>query len=151
MRSRSTLSLRLALLALCLGLAAASHAADGPDAETSARLLAAQIEKDGFEFRADSWTRELDDDAGKAMRLQLFKGNDYRFVVAVPRKSGVFVTGAVLDLDGQPAGEIQPVLEGWGCVLSFKPKKTGTYVIVVRQTKEGKSTDVPCVVVTGYK
>ena len=88
---------------------------------------------------------------GKALKVQLFKGNDYRFCVAVPRDAGVFITAAVLDLEGRPTGEIQPVLDGWGCVLSFKPKKTGVYVVAVRQTDEGKKREVPCAVLTGYR
>ena len=124
---------------------------DKADAESAARRLATEFEKDRYEFRADAWVRDLSPKVGKALKVQLFKGNDYRFCIAVPRDSGVFVTAAVLDLEGKPSGEIQPVLEGWGCVLTFSPKKTGVYVVAVRQTPEGKQREVPCAVLTGYR
>jgi hypothetical protein len=126
-------------------------ARDKADAESAARRLAAEFESEKFEFRADAWVRDLSPSVGKALKVQLFKGNDYRFCVAVPRDAGVFITAAVLDLEGRPTGEIQPVLDGWGCVLSFKPKKTGVYVVAVRQTDEGKKREVPCAVLTGYR
>lgn len=126
-------------------------AKDKADAETAARRIAAEFESDKFEFRADAWVRDLTPSIGKALKVQLFKGNDYRFCVAVPRDSGVYITAAVLDLEGRPTGEIQPVIGGWGCVLSFKPKKTAVYVVTVRQTDEGKKRDVPVAVLTGYK
>lgn len=141
-----------AVLTSLLFMAGTLPARDKADAETAARRLAAEFEKDKFEFRADAWVRDLSPSVGKALKVQLFKGNDYRFCVAVPRDSGVFITAAVLDLEGRPTGEIQPVLDGWGCVLSFKPKKTGVYVVAVRQTEEGKkSREVPCAVLTGYR
>lgn len=137
---------------LCMLLAVVSlPARDKADAESAARRLAAEFESEKFEFRADAWVRDLSPSVGKALKVQLFKGNDYRFCVAVPRDAGVFITAAVLDLEGRPTGEIQPVLDGWGCVLSFKPKKTGVYVVAVRQTDEGKKREVPCAVLTGYR
>lgn len=142
---------RWAVLVGLLFVAGDVSARDKADAETAARRMAADFEKEKFEFRADAWIRDLSPTVGKALKVQLFKGNDYRFCVAVPRDSGVFITAAVLDLEGQPTGEIQPVLAGWGCVLSFKPKKTGVYVVAVRQTDEGKSREVPCAVLTGYR
>ncbi len=124
---------------------------DKAEAEDSARKLALMFEKERFEFRAEAWVKDLGPDVGKALRVQLFKGNDYRFCIAVPPDSGVHVTGAVLDFDGKPSGEIQPVLDGWGCVLSFKPNKTGVYVVAVRQESTGKKREVPCAVITGYR
>ena len=58
---------------------------------------------------------------------------------------------AVLDLEGKPVGEILPVLDGWGLVLFYKPKKTGMNMIAIHQTDRGKRKDVPCAMVTGYK
>jgi hypothetical protein len=128
-----------------------ANARDKEDAETGARLLAKELEKDRFEFRAEAWVKDLPVKMGKAVRMQLFKGNDYRFCIGVPRTSGVHITAAVLDLEGVPTGDIQPVLEGWGCILSFKPKKTGVYVIAVRQVEGGKAREVPCAIITGYR
>lgn len=121
------------------------------EAEAAARALAQTLEKEKFEFRAEAWVKELQPDIGRAVRVQLFKGNDYRFCVAVPLDSQVRITAAVLDLDGLPTGELLPVEEGWGCIVSFKPKKTGVYAVAVHQVQGGKLKKVACAVITGYR
>lgn len=121
------------------------------DAEKAAHALAYDQENEGYNIRAESWVRVLEPQIGKATRLQLFKGNDYCFCVAVPKKAGVHITGAVLDLEGKPAGEILPVLDGWGFVLFYKPAKTGMYMVAIHQTEKGKRKQVPVAMVTGYK
>jgi hypothetical protein len=40
---------------------------------------------------------------------------------------------------------------GWGAVLEYEPKKTGVYVVAIRQTEEGKPKPTVCAMVTGYK
>jgi hypothetical protein len=127
------------------------HAGDQEDAEKAASALAYDQEAEGYNIRAEMRTRDLEPKLGKATRMQLYKGNEYIFCVAVPKKSGVHITGAVLDLEGKPAGEILPVLDGWGFVLFYKPKKTGMYMIAIHQTDQGKRKEVPCTMVTGYK
>lgn len=145
----------LVYLALCtlmlLAPAAWLHAGDNEDAEKAASALAYDQENEGYNIRAEVWTRTLEPKLGKATRLQLYKGNEYCFCIAAPKKSGVHITGAVLDLEGKPAGEILPVLDGWGFVLFYKPKKTGMYMVAVHQTEEGKQKIVPISMVTGYK
>lgn len=145
------------LLGLCVGLlllapAPQVAAASAPEAaEAAARALADDQSDEGYQFRAEAWTGDLGKEVGKAVRLQLFKGNEYCIGVAVPRKSGVHITGAVLDFKGQPVGEIQPVLDGWGFLLFFKPKRTGVYVVTVHQTDTGARKDTRCAIITGYK
>jgi hypothetical protein len=141
---------------LCLTIAAfalpgVAHAGDKKSAESAATALSAPLERDGYAFRAESWTRDLSSKMGRAVRVQLFKGNDYRFCVAVPMDSGVKITAAVLDFDGKPRGDLKPIDQGWGLVLSFKPKKTGVYAVAIRQVEGGKTTTVPCSVITGYR
>ncbi|MBL9131947.1 MAG: hypothetical protein JNG86_12150 [Verrucomicrobiaceae bacterium] len=128
-----------------------SMAGDDDKATAAAALLMPPQEKDGYEFRAEAWLNDLEPKTGRAVRVQMFKGNEYAFCVAVPRDSGVHVTAAVLDFDGKPGGEILPVQAGWGVVLFYKPKKTGTYVVAIRQTEGGKSKEVPCAMITGWK
>ena len=136
---------------LALAMPWQGRASDKKDAEGAAHALSVALEKDGFEFRADLWEKDLRPEMGKALRIQLFKGNDYRFCLAVPPDSGVHITATVLDFDGKPVGTIQPVAQGWGLVLSFKPKKTGAYVVAIRQKEDGKPREVPCAVATGWK
>ncbi len=142
----------LLMTALAAMLPTPASARDKAEAEAAARKVATQLEREEkFEFRADAWLKDLDPKVGKAVRVQLFKGNDYRFVIAVPPDSGVHVSAMVLDFDGDPVGKFQPVLAGWGCVLHFKPEKTGIYVVSIRQTDEGKQREVPCAMITGWK
>lgn len=126
-------------------------AEDREDAEKAAQALAYDQEKEEFNIRAETWQKDLGPKTGKALRMQLYKGNEYCFCIAVPRKSGVHITAAVLDLEGKPVGEILPVLDGWGLVLFYKPKKTGVYMIAIHETDQGKRKDVSCAIVTGYK
>ncbi len=126
-------------------------AGDKSEAEDAAHALAKQYEKEGFEFRADSWVKDLRPDMGKALRIQLFKGNDYRFCIAVPANSGVHLAATVLDFDGKPIAKADATAQGWGVVLSIKPKKTGTYAVAIRQIEGGKPHEVPCAVITGWK
>jgi len=146
------LSVRAAfVLLMLLNSPASLRADDQEDAEKAAHALAYDQEKEEYNIRAETWVRMLEPKLGKATRMQLFKGNEYCFCVAVPRKSGVHITGAVLDLEGKPSGEILPVIDGWGFVLFYKPKKTGMYMIAIHQTDKGKRKEVPCAMVTGYK
>ena len=146
-------TLRLAAIGTlwCAVVGVAQGANTAEDAETAAKALAKDQEKGGYVFRAEAWTSDLPKELGKAVRMQLFKGNDYCIGVAVPRKSGVRITGAVLDFQGKPVGEIQPVLDGWGFLLFFKPQRTGMYVVTVRQLETGKRDDTACALVIGYK
>jgi hypothetical protein len=137
---------------LCLlTFAITCHAGPQEEAEAAAQALARDQESAGYMFRAEVWAGELQKGMGKAVRMQLFKGNEYCIGVAVPKTSGVRVTGAVLDLNAKPVGEIQPVLDGWGFLLFFKPKKTGVYVVTIREEESGKQADSACAIITGYK
>ncbi|HRJ10159.1 MAG TPA: hypothetical protein PK490_19155 [Prosthecobacter sp.] len=136
---------------MLLAFFAPLSAGEADDAESAALALVNDQEKQGFTFRAETWVAPLSKDFGKAVRMQMFKGNEYCVAVAVPRKSGIHVKGEVLDLDGKPVGEIQPVLEGWGFLLFFKPKKTGVYVATVRMEESGKLKDTHCALITGYR
>lgn len=140
------------LVLLVMTAAVAPAAERQPSAaEVAAWALARPLEKEGYEFRAEAWERDLRADLGKALRVQLFKGNEYRFCVAVPVKSGVRIAATVLDFEGRQAGTMAALEEGWGLVLSFKPKATGLYVIAVRQAEGGNGKTAPCAVLTGYK
>ncbi len=132
-------------------LLSSAPAGDAEDAETAAQSMVRALEKDGFVFRAEAWVKELRPEMGKAIKVQLFKGNDYRFCVAVPPKSGVQITAAVLDFDGKPGGQLRVVEGGWGLVLEYQPKKTGVHVVAIRQTEAGRRKPTVCAMITGYQ
>jgi len=75
--------------AIVLLSATIAPAREKDEAEAAARALAQTLEKEKFEFRAEAWVKDLQPDIGRAVRVQLFKGNDYRFCVAVPLDSQV--------------------------------------------------------------
>lgn len=141
-------ALLTALFALMLPTAPAD---DTQDAETAAQSMVTPLEKEGFVFRAEAWVKELRPEMGKAIKVQLFKGNDYRFCVAVPPKSGVQITATVLDFDGKPGGKLRVAEGGWGLVLEYQPKKTGVHVVAIRQTEQGRRKPVTCAMFTGYQ
>lgn len=133
------------------GLWGMAEASEAEEAERAAQTLTGPLEKQGFVFRAEPWVRELQPQMGKAIKVQLFKGNDYRFCVAVPPMSGVKITATVLDFEGKPGGKIRVVEGEWGLVLEYSPKKTGVYAVAVRQTEEGRTRPTVCAMVTGYQ
>jgi hypothetical protein len=139
------------VLVLLFGWAGSGLADEAAEAEGAAQAMALPLEKKDFVFRAEAWVKELRPDVGKAIKVQLFKGNDYRFCVAVPPGSGVQITATVLDFEGKPGGKIRVVEGGWGAVVEYQPKKTGVYVVAIRQTEEGKPKSTVCAMVTGYK
>jgi hypothetical protein len=143
----------IALGALLLLTSTWGQAADQGSAERAARAAAAPWEAQGYAFRAESWVRDLAPDVGKAIRVQLFKGLDYRFAVAVPAQSGASVAAAVLDSRGKEASRVTgKEAEAPALVLSIKPKKTGVYMIVVRQAaSQAPARTVSCCVLTGFK
>ena len=145
---------RFAVLLMSLGLLALPSGAYGgaeEEAEKGAQALALPLEGEGYMFRADSYVNDLEADVGKAVRVQLFKGNEYKFCVAVPPDSGVRIDGTVLDFKGKPGGTVQVLEDGWGLILTYEPSKTGVYAVAGRQTEEGKQKKAPVAIITGYK
>jgi len=140
---------------LCTGFvllaATVAPAREKDEAEAAARALAQTVERQNFEVRAEAWVKDLQPDIGRAVRVQLFKGNEYRFCVAVPLDSQVHISAAVLDMTGAMTGELLPVEDGWGCIVSYKPEKTGIYAVAVRQVPGGKLRKVACAVITAYR
>jgi hypothetical protein len=139
------------MLVMSVLMAAPALADEVDDVETALVKLATKQEKEGFDFRADIWERQLTPDLGKAVRVQFFKGNDYRVCVAVPPRSGVQIAAHVLDMEGHAVESKAEAAEGgWGITLSVKPTRTAVYVVVVRHAG-GAEKVVPCAMISGYK
>lgn len=139
------------ILALASGLLPAVRADEVGQVEAAVVSLAEQQEKEGFDFRADIWERELTPELGKAVRIQFFKGNEYRVCVAVSPKSGVQIAAHVLDMEGRPVeSKVESSDGGWGLTLHARPKRTGVYVVVIRHAG-GKDKPALCAMITGYK
>lgn len=142
--------------AICLLLAAllspsSLRADEVDDVEAAVVKIASAQEAQGFDFRADIWERELTPELGKAVRVQFFKGNDYRVCVAVSPKTGVKIAAHVLDTEGKPVeSKIETTDGAWGATLHVKPQRTGVYVVVIRHAG-GTPKPALCAMITGYK
>jgi hypothetical protein len=147
--TRRTLVAVFLFAASLLSPAAGGAEGDTEEAEMAVARLVHPLEKSGYDFRADVWERELKPDLGKAVRLQLFKGNEYKVCVAVSERSGVEIEAHVLDINGE---NIEAAVDkrGWGVVLTAKPRHTGVYIVTIRQSG-GKPKPVTCVMIMGYK
>src|SRR4051812_21582518 len=107
-------------MACLLGTSAFAVTEDEEEAEKAVARLMHPLEKAGFDFRADVWEREIKPDLGKAVRVQLFKGNDYRVCIGVAEKSGVKIEAHLLDMNGEKV-ETKNDNRGSSIVLFLKP------------------------------
>lgn len=149
-KSRAGLWLVLAIFMLgALPDVTRASSRDEEAAEKAVVALLVPLEKQGFDFRADVWERELKPDLGKAVRLQMFKGNEYRVCIAVGADSGVQIEAHVLNDEGK---QIEEKVDGKGhaVVLHVKPRHTGVYIVTIRQSG-GKKVPVTCAMIMGYK
>ncbi len=148
--------LSFALFLICAFSCAPAIANSSPDvidgdspAVAAARAQAAPFEKDGFVFREDHWESPVSADKGKAVRIQLFKGHEYRVCVAAEPGSKVKLESHVVGADGKPI-ESENVSGADGTVVNLRvsPEKTGVHLILVRQ--DG-AAEVQCALVIGYR
>jgi hypothetical protein len=85
--------------------------------------------RQGFTFREDAWGGDLGLGDKKAMRAQLFAGNEYWFIAGTDVRNAV-ITVAIYDADGKLASK-----DSWhrgrfaGSFIA--PKKTGAYWAIV--------------------
>lgn len=135
-----------------LGVFATQASADAEGVvEKTILKLVTPYEAEGFDFRADIWIREITPEMGKGVRIQMFKGNEYRVIFAVPNRSKVSISAQLLDDKGTPiASKIEKFKDGSAVILHVTPKKTGVYMGVVRQDQGGTET-VLCGMIAGYK
>ena len=139
------------LLVFVLMPAAPVRADEAAQVEEALVELAKAQEAKGFDFRADIWERELSPEMGKAVRVQFFKGNEYRVCLAVSPKSGVQIVSQILDAEGKSIeSKVEKAPGGWGVTLHVAPKRTGVYMVTVRHAG-GAQKKVLCAMISGYK
>jgi hypothetical protein len=97
------------------------------DAHSYAMEAAVPFVGKGFVVRSDYWKGEVASGEKKAVRHQLFKGNEYCFWLAcdVP---GATLTIGVFDSDGN-AVEIEVLPGNHSKSVRILPPRTGTYVV----------------------
>jgi hypothetical protein len=100
------------------------------DAQSFALQAAEPYVKQGFQVREDYWGGDLASGEKKAVRQQLFKGNEYWFWL------GTEVDRAkeslhIYDSDGKLAEEADSWEKGRFAAAHIVPKTTGSYFIIV--------------------
>ena len=120
-----TSSLLLALMALRPAIFASVD-----DAQSFALQAAEPYVKQGFQVREDYWGGDLGSGEKKAVRQQLFKGNEYWFWLGT-EVDRARVSVHVYDSDGKLAEESDGWEKGHLAGAHVIPKATGSYFIIV--------------------
>ncbi len=100
------------------------------DAQSFALQAAEPYVKQGFQVREDYWGGDLGSGEKKAVRQQLFKGNEYWFWLGT-EVDRAKVSVHVYDSDGKLAEEPDGWEKGHFAAAHVIPKATGSYFIIV--------------------
>jgi hypothetical protein len=100
------------------------------DAQAFALEAAEPYVKQGFQVREDYWGGDLGSGEKKAVRQQLFKGNEYWFWLGT-EVDRAKVSVHVYDSDGKLAEESDGWQKGHFAAAHVVPKATGSYFIIV--------------------
>jgi hypothetical protein len=100
------------------------------DAQSFALQAAEPYVKQGFQVREDYWGGDLGSGEKKAVRQQLFKGNEYWFWLGT-EVDRAKVSVHVYDSDGKLAEESDSWEKGHFAAAHVIPKATGSYFIIV--------------------
>ena len=124
-----TISLLAAIIVLPLAIFASVDSAT-VYARAFALLAAEPYVKQGFPVREDYWAGDLASGEKKAVRQQLFKGNEYWFWLGTEvdrAKQSVHIYNS----DGQLAEQPDSWVKGNLAAAHIIPKTTGSYYIIV--------------------
>ena len=100
------------------------------DAQSFALQAAEPYVKQGFQVREDYWGGDLASGEKKAVRQQLFKGNEYWFWLGT-EVDRAKVSVHIYDSDGKLAEESDSWEKGHFAAAHVIPKTTGSYFIIV--------------------
>jgi hypothetical protein len=100
------------------------------DAQSFALQAAEPYVKQGFQVREDYWGGDLASGEKKAVRQQLFKGNEYWFWLGT-EVDRAKVAVHIYDSDGKLAEEPDSWEKGHFAAAHVIPKTTGSYFIIV--------------------
>jgi len=122
------LGIALLLAAVIVMQRAACASVD--DAQSFALQAAEPYVKQGFQVREDYWGGDLASGEKKAVRQQLFKGNEYWFWLGT-EVDRAKVSVHIYDSDGKLAEEPDSWEKGHFAAAHVIPKTTGSYFIIV--------------------
>jgi acyl CoA:acetate/3-ketoacid CoA transferase len=86
--------------------------------------------KEGFQVREDYWGGDLGSGEKKAVRQQLFKGNEYWFWLGTEVERAK-ISVHIYDSDGKLAEEQDGWQKGHFAAAHVVPKTTGSYFVIV--------------------
>src|SRR5213083_2812972 len=127
MNPRRQVTFVLAIVPLILGAAAIASV---DDAQSFALQAAEPYVREGFQVREDYWGGDLAAGEKKAVRQQLFKGNEYWFWLGT-EVDRAKVSVHIYDSDGKLAEETDGWEKGHFAAAHVIPKTTGSYFIIV--------------------
>jgi len=152
----------LAFLHITFMSVSAEEDSDNPfpaDTPEHAALSAASeyLANDAFLLRQDYWKGNLNTETGKALQLQFFKGNQYRFFFAVrkdrlPDKAVLHLH--LYDKASHEVASVSSVNSTNVIDLEFKPKSTGLYLVLMSievPKNSSARTGIPSVMFYGYE
>jgi len=118
------------LLAFLLVLQVAASRGSVDDAHSFALQTAESYVKQGYQVREDYWGGDLGVGEKKAVRQQLFKGNDYWFWMGTEVEQAK-ISVHVYDADGRLCEQPDTWQKGHFAAAHAVPKSTGSYFIIV--------------------
>jgi len=145
----------LAIIALLSPVCSAVLHATVDDALSFAYEASLPYYKKGFSIRKDAWGGDLAVKDRKAVSAQLFRGNDYWFIMASDVKGASISVhiyddkGNLVDAESWQRGSTSG-MQGPSAGARVNPKYTGTYFAIVQILKSSEDR-TPWALVYGYK
>jgi hypothetical protein len=124
------LLLRVSFLLTAVIVMQRAACASVDDAQSFALQAAEPYVKQGFQVREDYWGGDLASGEKKAVRQQLFKGNEYWFWLGT-EVDRAKVSVHIYDSDGKLAEEPDSWEKGHFAAAHVVPKTTGSYFVIV--------------------
>jgi len=118
-------------------------------ARAFALLAAEPYVKQGFHVREDYWAGDLASRERKAVRQQLFKGNEYWFWLGT-EVDHAKVSVHIYNSDGELAEQPDTWAKGHFAAAHITPKTTGSYFIIV-SVEESPAARTPWALAYGFR
>jgi hypothetical protein len=119
----------LAALMIAVGIGTVALA-KVDDARAAALEISAAGVKQGFKLREEYWSGQMKSAEQKAVKSQLFKGNEYWFWLGCGQE-GAEITLEIFDTKGAKV-HVETVSSAKGSAVRVIPPKTGTYVVMFK-------------------
>lgn len=130
-----------------------------PDSPEHAALSAAAsyLDNEKFMLREDYWKGSVTSQTGKAVRLQFFKGNIYRFFFAIEAEKANPATSLsmrIYDTQSREVAATKSQPEVASASMSFEPTATGLYLVLMGVEISDKANpyrEYPAVLFYGFE